>query len=508
MKTTTTADFRAEIGIPATCLCLLDTNVLIHDPMAIFRFQEHDVFVPRIVIEELDRNKTGVSDVARNSRSASRYLEKAIKDGLRRAGGKFDERHSVPLIAPYNRLKPIGRIFLQNWEAEAITGIDGAKNDNKILAVAAGAAKKFSDRHVVVVSKDTNLRLMALSSDIPVQDYRSDTVLSDTDVMPRGHRQLRKDFFLKTETVGSGATPDGRTWIRVRGGPAGKLTVAEYVYLEPEREHPFYGRVVEKKGNEAVIRSLYYHPGSRASVFHATPKNREQWFFLDALMDPDVHFVSAAGIAGTGKTYLAIAAGLAQKRGTEGAQRFNEIIFMREIMPMGREMGDLPGTEKEKLDPWLRGLYDNLRAIARQIEGAENEGKDAGPQNKTRGRHAHLTHGEKSTSEDIIEHLEGEFSVNALTYMRGASLEYVWLIIDEAQNLTPKQLKSLISRAGQGTKIVMLGNTEQIDTPFLTEQSCGLTFVVQRFAGHALTAHVYLPEGVRSPLANLANEVL
>ncbi|MCX7216571.1 MAG: PhoH family protein [Burkholderiales bacterium] len=465
-----------------TKLFVLDTNVLMHDPTSLFRFEEHDVYLPMITLEELDNHKKGMSEVARNARQVSRSLDALVADV---SEGAIDS--GIPLSKLGNK-DAGGRLYfqtkLQNWALPE--GLPEGKADNQILGVVR-ALQAQQGRPVVLVSKDINMRIKARALGLPAEEYFNDHVLEDTDLLYGGILQLPDDFWVK-HGKGMESWQENRhgfstTYYRVTGPMVPAMLVNQFVYTEPKNgEAPFNGQVVQINGKTAVLRTLRDYGHSRNNVWGITARNREQNFALNLLMDPECDFVTLLGQAGTGKTLLALAAGLAQ---VLESKVYNEIIVTRVTVPVGEDIGFLPGTEEEKMGPWMGAFDDNLEVLNKSDSDAGEWGRAA--------------------TQELIR---SRIKIKSLNFMRGRTFVNKYLIIDEAQNLTPKQVKTLVTRAGPGTKIVCLGNIAQIDTPYLTEGSSGLTYVVDRFKGWSHSGHVTLARGERSRLADHASEVL
>jgi PhoH-like ATPase len=456
-------------------LFVLDTNVLMHDPTSLFRFEEHDVFVPIMTLEELDNNKKGLSEVARNARQVSRTLDGIVSAHT----GGIDK--GIALFGPSQKLSS-GRLFLQTEfiANDLPTGLPTAKADNQILAVVIHLQRHHPDRPVILVSKDINMRIKAHALGLAAQDYFNDKVLEDTDLLYTGLRELPPNFWDKHGQGMESWKEESRTCYRVKGPLCSKLIVNEFIYLEGEP--PLSAIVREVSGKTALFETLtdYTHP--KNGVWGITARNREQNFALNLLMDPEVDFVSLLGQAGTGKTLLTLAAALTQ---VLESKTYSEIIMTRVTVPVGEDIGFLPGSEEEKMGPWMGALEDNLEVLNKSDQDAGEWGRAA-------------TH-------DLIR---SRIKIKSLNFMRGRTFLNKFVIIDEAQNLTPKQMKTLITRAGPGTKVVCMGNIAQIDTPYLTEGSSGLTYVVDRFKDWAHSGHVTLQRGERSRLADYAAEVL
>ncbi len=462
-----------------TKLFVLDTNVLMHDPNCLYRFEEHDVFIPIQTLEELDAHKKGMSEVARNARQASRMMDDIV------TSAPNGIETGIELTEPSRELAT-GRLFLQT-EAIPIQlplNVPTAKADNQILAVVHYLATKFPKRPVILVSKDINMRIKARAMGLDAQDYFNDKVLEDTDLLYTGVRELPADFWDTHGKDMESWKENGRTLYKLRGPLCAELVVNEFVYQEGER--PLYALVKERTGSTVVLETLIDFSHQKNNVWGITARNREQNFALNLLMNPDVDFVSLLGQAGTGKTLLTLAASLTQVLETK---RYSEIIMTRVTVPVGEDIGFLPGTEEEKMAPWMGALEDNLDVLNGNAEDGGHYGGEWG----------------RAATRDLIR---TRIKIKSLNFMRGRTFINKFLIIDEAQNLTPKQMKTLITRAGPGTKVVCLGNIAQIDTPYLTEGSSGLTYVVDRFKGWAHSGHITLQRGERSRLADWAGEVL
>ncbi|MEZ5654093.1 MAG: PhoH family protein [Burkholderiaceae bacterium] len=456
-------------------LFVLDTNVLMHDPSCLFRFAEHDVFLPIVTLEELDGHKRGMSEVARNARQFSRSI-----DDLLAATGEPIER-GLPL-APDAAAGSSGRLFFQNRDLviEASPLLPIGKADNQIIGVVAALQARDPDRDVVLVSKDINMRIKASMLGLTAEDYFSDQVVEDTDLLDPGVQPLPDDFW-ETHQKGMESWQDaGSTFYRLRGPMAARLRLNQFVTFDGEL--PLQAQVIERTERHIVLRSVRDYGHVKNSVWGITARNREQNFALNLLCDPEIDFVTLLGQAGTGKTLLALAAGLSQ---VLDQKRYAEIIMTRATVPVGDDIGYLPGTEEEKMQPWMGALEDNLEVLNQPDSAAGDWGRSA--------------------SADLIKN---RIRVKSLSFMRGRTFVNKFLIIDEAQNLTPKQMKTLITRAGPGTKVICLGNIAQIDTPYLTEGSSGLTYVVDRMRGWMHAGHVTLQRGERSRLADYAADHL
>jgi len=471
----------------ATKVFVLDTNVLMHDPTSLFRFEEHDVFVPMMTLEELDSNKKGMSEVARNARQASRTLDEII------SGSEEGIKHGIPLAAASHDLAS-GRLFLQTEAISSVlpSSMPTARADNQILAVVMHLHEKFPKRAVILVSKDINMRIKARALGLDAQDYFNDKVLEDTDLLYTGTIELPADFWDTHGKDMKSWKEESKTWYKVQGPLCPDMLVNQFAWIDGG-DKPFHAFVRERSGKTAVLSTLTDYSHAKNAVWGITARNREQSFALNLLMDPEIDFVTLLGQAGTGKTLLTLAAGLAQ---TLESKRYTEIIITRVTVPVGEDIGFLPGTEEEKMTPWMGAIEDNLDVLNRPAETDEKSGGQSGGYGGDWGRAATM---------DLIR---SRIKIKSLNFMRGRTFLNKFLIIDESQNLTPKQMKTLVTRAGPGTKVVCLGNIAQIDTPYLTEGSSGLTYVVDRFKGWTHSGHVTLQRGERSRLADHAAEVL
>ncbi|MGY6555414.1 MAG: PhoH family protein [Wenzhouxiangella sp.] len=457
-------------------LYLLDTNVLMHDPTSLFRFAEHDIFLPMIVLEELDRAKKGVTEVARNVRQASRFIGQMM-------GEDADLEEGLALSEPegLNLKVGSGRLYFQTDHLrhdDQLVG-DTSVADNEILMAALALTRRHPERDVILVSKDINLRIKAAIHGLKAEDYHNDRALDDLSLLYTGVRQLDASFWDLHEPEHSW-TEEGRTFYRIARAENEDWYPNQCLLLAGDNGLEALVRQVEPE--RVVLEVARDYRRSQHDVWGIQARNPEQNFALNLLMDPQVDFVTLLGTAGTGKTLLALAAGLSQ---TLDQKIYREIIMTRATVSVGEEIGYLPGTEEEKMTPWMGALTDNLEVLTE----SDGHGGEWG----------------RAATNDL---LASRIKIRALNFMRGRTFLNRYLIIDEAQNLTPKQMKTLITRAGPGTKIVCLGNVEQIDTPYLTETTSGLTFAVDRFKYWPHSAHVTLKRGERSRLADFASEAL
>ena len=436
---------------------VLDTNVLLHNPSSLFAFQENHVVLPLAVIEEIDDQKKRQDEIGRNARQVSRELDRLRQKGPLAKGVDSGRGGSLRIELNHSRLAGGFPVVL---------GLD--KADNRILSVAWGLQQE-NQGPVILVTKDLNLRVKADVLGVPSEDFRNDKV--DYDCLYTGVREVDLD----------GAEIDA-FYRQGRLGLNG---------LGPAEPHQFFViRNQHKQSQSALARHsegrllpLSFAP---AECFGISPRNKEQRFALELLMDPAVKVVSLAGPAGTGKTLLALAAGLEQVLEQKGYQR---LLVTRPVVPMGQDLGYLPGEKEEKLSPWMQPLYDNLEYLFRDYPSGR--GKNAPPM----GAADYLT-------------AQGILEIEALTYIRGRSIPRQFILCDEAQNLTPHMIKTLVTRVGEGSKIVFTGDPEQIDHPYLDASSNGLSFMVEKLKSQGISGHVTLVKGERSEVAELGARLL
>jgi len=460
---------------------VLDTSVLMHDPTCIFRFDEHDIHIPMIVLEELDAGKKGMSESARNARQVSRFLDELLQGASKE---EIDSGLDLPAGLRVNgdTTERGGRLFFQTRPAAAPAAshtLSGHIADNTILAIALALQAEQPGSMVALVSKDINLRIKATVLGVHAEDYYNDKTLDDLDVLFTGAEELPADFWESHAKDMESWQEDGRTLYRVTGPEAGGWRCRQFLYSADDSGFEAMVQSVEEQ--TAVIELVDDYRQERHNVWGITARNREQNFALNLLMRPEVDFITILGAAGTGKTLLALAAGLAQ---TLDTKRYREIIMTRVTVPLGEDIGFLPGSEEEKMEPWMGALMDNLEVLTQSDEGG-----DWG----------------RAATQDLVR---SRIKIRSMNFMRGRTFLNRYIILDEAQNLTAKQMKALITRAGPGTKLVCLGNVAQIDTPYLTETTSGLTYVVNRFCGWEHAGHVTLKRGERSRLADYASDIL
>ena len=471
-------------------LFVLDTNVLMHDPTSIFRFQEHDVYLPMVVLEELDANKKGLSEASRNVRQVSRFLDDLMRDATKEqidAGLPLPSAQGIGLRTESpgpgaGKQSPVvGRLFFQTRQLSSALPdyLPGHGADNAILSQTLALQALHHESRVTLVSKDINLRIKAAVVGVHAEDYYSDKTIEDADVLYTGLAPLPANFWESHGKDMRSWKEAERTYYEISGPVVTDLHVNQFVHEESASGIEAIVRRIEAE--KATLELARDYRSERNSIWGVNARNREQNFALNLLMDPEIDFVTILGPAGTGKTLLTLAAGLMQ---TLESNRFVEIIMTRVTIPLGEDIGFLPGTEEEKMEPWMGALMDNLEVLTRTGEGG-NWGRAA--------------------TNDL---LRNRIKIRSLNFMRGRTFLNRFVILDEAQNLTPKQMKALVTRAGPGTKIVCLGNIAQIDTPYLTETTSGLTYVVNRFRGWLHSGHITLVRGERSRLADFASETL
>jgi PhoH-like ATPase len=457
---------------------VLDTNVLMHDPTALFKFEEHDVFLPMMVLEELDAAKKGHSEASRNARQVSRFINELIEahgDAPIDAGLRLSRPEGLQLRAGDD----IGRLLFQTTPVAPGQRFGTVMPDNQILGAILALRESCPQDSVVLVSKDINLRIKASICGVPAEDYENDRALDDFSLLYTGATELAEGFWESHESDLRSWTERGHTYYELVRSEGELWHPNQFLFFRGEDEIEL--QVVKIEGSRIVLRIVDDYRHNQHAVWGVTARNREQNFAINALMNPEVDFVTLLGTAGTGKTLLALAAGMAQ---TMDQQRYREIIMTRATVSVGEDIGFLPGTEEEKMTPWMGALTDNLEVLTHNQEGG--------------------TWGRQATNDLLASRIK----IRAMNFMRGRTFLNRWVIIDEAQNLTPKQLKTLLTRAGPGTKMVCLGNVEQIDTPYLTETTSGLTYAVDRFKQWSHSAHITLRRGERSRLADFASEAL
>jgi PhoH-like ATPase len=434
---------------------VLDTNVLLHDPFAIFKFEENSILIPITVIEEIDKFKKDMNETGRNARQISRFLDELRKKGSLASGVTLDGGGKL-------------QVALMNGEVLRLIPreLSEQRSDNRILAVAADARSKSDKIPVILVTKDTNLRIKADALGLKAEDYESDKV--DIAELYTGFTQVK----VSPDTVDRFY---GQGWVEARES----YLPNQYLAMQDESNpsHSALGKYVARENRLVPVTRI-----GKEGVWSIHPRNREQSCAFDALLDDNIKIVTLVGKAGTGKTLLAIAAGL-HKTAEENV--YNRLLVSRPVFPMGKDLGFLPGDIEEKLAPWMQPIFDNVELL---LSGHEAEKRHS------RGYRELMAMG-------ILE-------IEPLTYIRGRSIPNQYLIVDEAQNLTPHEIKTIVTRAGEGTKVVLTGDPYQIDNPYVDSSSNGLTYLVERFKGQELSAHITMMKGERSALAELAANLL
>jgi PhoH-like ATPase len=460
VETRTTARSRKTARTGPSKLFVLDTNVLLHDPMSLFRFEEHDIYLPMIVLEELDAHKKGMTEVARNARQTSRTL-----DAL--AGTPGADITAGFQLASTGHRDARGKLLFQTQSLNYAlpTSLPQGKADNQILGVVEALRQAYAPREVVLVSKDINMRVKARALGLATDDYQNDKTLEDGDLLYAGSLALPPDFWATHGQTVESWQQGQHTFYKINGPVVPSLLINQFVYFESPGEPSLYARVTEIRGTTAVIKTLRDFNHLKNAVWGVTTRNREQNFAMNLLMDPEVDFVTLTGTAGTGKTLMALAAGLTQ---VLDDRRYTEIIVTRATVSVGEDIGFLPGTEEEKMGPWMGALDDNLEVLGKTDTSAGEWGRSA-----------------------TNELIRSRIKIKSMNFMRGRTF-----------------MNTLITRAGPGTKIICMGNLAQIDTPYLTEGSSGLTFAVDKFKGWPHGGHITLARGERSRLADFASEVL
>jgi len=458
---------------------VLDTNVLMHDPTALFRFKEHDIYLPMVVLEELDQSKKGLSEVSQNVRQTSRFLDEMIQtEGAGHISQGVAITHNLLLE---NHQETSGRLFFQTESFENLLpkNLSQAIADNQILNVGLNLSKKFPDNEIIMVSKDINLRIKAAVLGLAAEDYTNDKVLEDADLLYSGEEILSTEFWDNhAKSMQSWHEQTGRTFYKIDASDLTDWYPNQCIHIEGDK--PYFALVRSNEDQQVIMETARDFTEAKHSVWGVSARNTGQNFALNMLMDPEIDFVSILGTAGTGKTLLALAAGLAQ---TMDESLYSEIIMTRATISVGEDIGFLPGTEEEKMTPWMGALMDNLEVLN------NTEGGEWG----------------RAATDDLLKQ---KIKIHSMNFMRGRTFLKKYIILDEAQNLTAKQMKTLITRAGPGTKIVCLGNIAQIDSPYLTETTSGLTYVVDRFKHCPFGGHITLMRGERSRLADYASQCL
>lgn len=452
---------------------VLDTNIMIYDPYSLFRFKDNDIYIPMSELEELDANKKGITEVARNCRQASRFLDEIISFGP--VDGNIINGFELKKA---NGGGATGRLLLQTGRVDAVLPVElpNHKVDNDILKNVFFLSEKHKDRDVVLVSKDINLRIKAIAMGLKAEDYYNDMVVEDSDLLHTGYYELPPKFWDK-DYIQKTWTEHGRHYYTVKGSPFKKMMLNQFVCNEEEN---FCAKVIAKEYDTITFETTKDY-SNKENVWGISAKSKEQNFAFNLLLNPDIPLVTILGQAGSGKTILSLAASLHM---IYDKKMYDEIIFTRATISVGEDIGFLPGTEEEKMLPWMGALEDNLDTLINLGDG----------------------HGEKGKITSTF--LKSKIKVKAINFMRGRTFLNKIVIIDEAQNLTPKQMKTLITRAGPGSKIICLGNIAQIDAPYLNEYNCGISYLVEKMKGWEGHGHITMMKVERSKLAEYAAQVL
>ncbi len=462
-------------------LFILDTNVLMHDPMALFNFEEHDVFISMTVLEELDAGKKGMSEVARNVRETNRLIDQIISNA---SFEEIKQGLALERIHPGHEKNNVhlGSLFFETEPllAELPPSLPSHKADNHILQTGLALKEKYHNRNVTLVTKDINMRIKSSAVGLHSEDYYNDRVLEDADLLYRGWESLDEHFLESHGKEMKSWQDNGRTFYEILVGDQNNWYPNQA--LISTNDAGFNAIVRNIQNGKAILEYMQDFTQPSHTVWGINARNSEQNIALNFLMDPDIDFISLLGVAGTGKTLLTLASALEQ---TLDLKIYNEIIMTRATIPVGEDIGFLPGTEEEKMTPWMGALMDNLEVLT------SNEGNS--------------TEWEAQSTQEL---LNKRIKIKSMNFMRGRTFLNKFIIIDEAQNLTPKQMKTLITRSGAGTKVICLGNIGQIDSPYLTETTTGLTYVVDRFKEWEHSAHITLEQGERSRLAQFASDNL
>ncbi len=480
-----------------------------HDPTALMRFKQNDIYLPIITLEELDNNKKGLSEVARNSRMVSRVLDRLTEGCVSEISNSTQFAEGFPLNP--DQSKQSGRLFLQTSRDAGDTSIyefiPGEKNDNQIIAMTLGMKKKWEGVHyseVILVSKDINVRVKARACGIIAEDYENDKVVDDASLLWSGITQIEPFHFHEKSQCGNedAATADMHMF-RIPIIPDTKFYPNQLIH-----DGNGFNAIVRGFENDEMFIQRPRNYEKKHHVLGISARNREQNFILNLLLDPKISIVTLLGPAGSGKTLLTVVSALKQSHAAQfGEGLYQNLIMTRITVPIGEDIGFLPGTEEEKMAPWMGALSDNLQIIARSYNATlEKESFRNTPRLKSQA----VRDRDEAVSGKAMEisELRKHFHLPSISTMRGRTFVDSFVIIDEAQNLTPDVVKTLATRVGTGSKMVFLGNLAQIDTPYLTDTSSGLAYLAERFKGQSCYGHAILSHVVRSEVAQLAEELL
>ena len=461
----------------ASKLYILDTNVLLHDPKCLYEFKEQDIAIPMTVLEELDSIKDRKKNVAQEARAAIHAIDDIIGTVKDTAQITKGVRITVPGTKD-SKIK-LGQLSIfPDHELTSRQGFlpDNSNKDNLIINCALHLQSTNPHREIILVTKDINMRLKALGAGLKkVEDYRTDQLVSDIDLLPAGHSHLQGTFWERVDDVKS-FQEGSHTFHKVEQNLLPETYPCEYIYDDSD---DFAARVSSVADGQVVLRDLGTDRLMQQNCWGIEPINIFQAFAMDAVLDPEIDLVILNGAAGSGKTLIALACALEM---VIEDKRYNKIIVTRSTPPVAEDIGFLPGTEEEKMTPWLSAIQDNLEAMHEQDERPQSSVKYA------------------------IEKANIQFK--SLNFIRGRSIQDAIVLLDEAQNLTPSQLKTIITRCGKGSKIICLGNLAQIDSNYLTPLTSGLTYVVERFKDYDGAANIHLEGIFRSRLAEYAEEHL
>jgi PhoH-like ATPase len=445
---------------------VLDTNVLIHDPNSILNFEEHQVIIPMTVLEELDKLKTGKQTIAADCRQAIRAIDLLLGN----ATPKQIEK-GVP-ITRGEKSQPLGTVsILMNTQNTSGPHLPDNLNDNKIINSLANLQSIHKDRQIILVSKDINMRLKARGFGVEAQDYHNDQLVDDIELLPSGYQEYSGSFWDTIEKVETIQREGITEHVLKRDGDLERMNLNEFII----DEQGFIGKVSDIQEEKIILQDLSQQDLLNQEAWGLVPRDIYQGLALNLLLDPDIHLVNLTGAAGSGKTILALAAAIEM---TVASKRYKRIIATRSTQGLDEDIGFLPGTETEKMEPWLGAITDNLEALHEDDENMH------------------------SSVDYILDKVPIQFK--SMNYIRGRSFQHSLILIDECQNLTPHQVKTIVTRAGNGSKVICLGNLAQIDTPYLSPPSSGLTYMTERFKKFRHGGHIHLKGVPRSILAEYA----
>jgi len=456
-----------------TIYYVLDTNVLIHDPTSILNFEEHHVVLPITVLEELDSMKSGKRAQAADCRQAIREIDKIL------GGAPPEEVEKGVPIRRGEKAKPVGSLSIlmpsKEDRHQSVSLLPNHINDNKILNDIYHLKQRLGDKRVVLITKDINIRLKARGCGIEAEDYHNDQLVSDVELLNKGFREFQGSFWDVVDEVDTEHS-DGRTLHHIPKSELFSDVYANQFFLD---ETDFVGQVIDIRDDSFTLLHLSRQHLMEREAWGLHPQDIYQAMALHLLLDPDIHIVNLTGTAGSGKTILALAAAIEM---TVAKKVYRRIIATRSTQNLDEDIGFLPGTEAEKMEPWLGAITDNLEA---------------------------LHHGDENSASSVEYVLSSTpLLFKSLNYIRGRSFQQSLILIDESQNLTPHQIKTIVTRAGNGSKVICLGNLAQIDTPYLSATSSGLTYLAERFKGFRYGGNIQLQGVPRSVLAEYAEEVL